>query len=112
MRLIIIAIVSGWVLVALALAVRVRVCDLEARLSAAYFVFWPVAAISLLLQAPVPGVIALPALLGFLPWFLSGPYLWARLRRGAPAMPEAFIGIAFRVWGWGILLSMLLGLFF
>ncbi|NKN31725.1 hypothetical protein [Marichromatium bheemlicum] len=112
MRLIIIAIVAGWALVALALAWRVRAHDVEARVSAAYFVLWPMAAVSLLLQAPVPGVIALPMTLGFLPWFLAGPHLWGRLRRGVPAAPATFIGLSHRVWGWGILLSMLLGLFF
>lgn len=112
MRLIIILIVVLWgsaALVAFALTLEK---SRDARLTAGYFIAWPILAVALLLNEPVPMWVAVPVVFGFLPWFMSGPHLWAILKDPAQSRADEIIGIPRAYWKWGGIGSVLLGLLF
>jgi len=112
MRLILILIVALWGIAAVVALVKTRDKSTDARLTAGYFLLWPTLAVVLILNEPVPLWIAVPAVFGFIPWFLSGPHLWAILKDPSQSRPDELIGIPKAYWGWGGLGAVLLGLLF
>lgn len=112
MRVALLLIVVLWGLAAVAAFVKARDKSTDARLTATYFLLWPVLAVLLILSAPVPLWIAVPVVFGFIPWFLSGPHLWAILNDPSQSRPDELIGIPKAYWGWGGLGAVLLGLLF
>jgi hypothetical protein len=112
MRVALLLIVVLWGLAAVAAFVKARDKSPDARLTATYFLLWPVLAVLLILSAPVPLWIAVPVVFGFIPWFLSGPHLWAILKDPSQSRPDELIGIPKAYWGWGGLGAVLLGLLF
>lgn len=107
-----ILIVGLWGVAALMALVRTADASLDARLSAAYFLLWPALAVILFLNDPVPLWLGVPVLFGFLPWFLSGPHLWAVLRDPSQTRVDEIIGIPKAYWFWGGISAFLLGLIF
>ena len=112
MRFVIILIAAAWGVAAVIAFARTMDKSWDARLTAAYILAWPVLAVTLLLQAPVPLLIAVPVVFGFLPWFLAGPHLWAVLKDPSQSRPDEIIGIPKADWSWGGIGSLLLGLRF
>jgi len=112
MRLVVIAIAALWGIAAVVAFVRTADRSMDARLTAAYIVLWPVLAVALYLSEPVPLWLAVPAVFGFLPWFLAGPHLSAILRDPSQSRPDELIGIPNAYWIWGGIGSVLLGFVF
>lgn len=111
-RLVVILIAALWGIAAVIAFTRTADKSLDARLTATYFLLWPVLAVALFLNEPVPLWLGVPALFGFLPWLLSGPHLWAILRDPSQTRPDELIGIPKAYWLWGAIGSVLLGLIF
>lgn len=111
-RLVVILIAALWGVAAVLAFARTSDKPLDARLTAAYFLLWPVLAVVLFLNEPVPLWLGVPVLFGFLPWFLSGPHLWAVLRDPSMTRPDEIIGIPKAYWFWGGIGTVLLGLIF
>jgi hypothetical protein len=112
MRIVLILIVSAWGIVALSSFVMTANKSLDAKLTSAYLLVWPIVAVALFLNEPVPLWLAVPAVFGFLPWFLAGPHLYAILRDPSQSRPDEIIGIPRAYWKWGGIGSVLLGLVF
>lgn len=112
MRLVIILAAALWGIMAVLAFAGTADKSADARLSAAYILLWPVLAIGLFLNEPVPLWLAVPTLFGFLPWFLAGPHLWAILKDPSQSRPDEIIGIPRAYWYWGGIGSVLLGLVF
>jgi hypothetical protein len=112
MRIVLILIVAAWGIVALLTFVTTSNKSLDAKLTAAYLLGWPVLAIGLFLNEPVPLWLAVPTLFGFLPWFLAGPHLYAIVRDPSQSRPGEIIGIPRAYWKWGGISSILLGIAF
>ncbi|MCU0836455.1 MAG: hypothetical protein MUC77_18790 [Chromatiaceae bacterium] len=112
MRLALILIVVLWGTSALVALAKSRDRSSDAKLTAAYFLLWPALVALVILNTPVPLWIAVPVVFGFIPWFLSGPHLWAILKDPSQSRPDELIGIPKAYWGWGGLGAFLLGLVF
>lgn len=112
MRLVIILIAALWGIAAVVAFVRTADKSTDARLTAAYILLWPVLAVVLYLNEPVPLWLAVPTVFGFLPWFLAGPHLPAILKDPSQSRPDELIGIPRSYWFWGGIGSVLLGLVF
>ena len=112
MRLMIIAIAVLWGLGAVLAYARTADKSMDARLTAAYILLWPVLAVALYLNEPVPLWLAVPTVFGFIPWFLAGPHLSAILKDPSRSRPDELIGIPRAYWYWGGISSVLLGLVF
>jgi hypothetical protein len=112
MRLLIIVIAALWGAGALLMLARTREKSPDAKLTAAYIVFWPVLVVTLILNEPIPMWIAVPAMFGFIPWLMAGPHLWAILRDRAVLRPDEVMGIPKSYWAWGGLGAILLGIVF
>lgn len=110
MRLVLIVIASLWGSAAVLAFYKAGDKSPDARLTAVYFILWPVIAVAMILAQPVPLWIAVPVVFGFLPWFLSGPHLWAVLKDPSQSRPDEIIGIPRSYWIWGGLGAVLLGL--
>ena len=112
MRLVVILIAALWGFAAVVAFGRTQHKPLDAKLTAAYILLWPVLGLILILSEPVPLWIAVPAMFGFIPWLMAGPHLWAILKKGAVPRPDEIIGIPKAYWGWGGLGAILLGILF
>lgn len=112
MRILLILIVAGWGILALLSFVTTANKSRDAKLTAGYLILWPVVAIALFLNEPVPLWLAVPVMFGFLPWFLAGPHLDAIVRDPSCSRPDEIIGIPRAYWKWGGLGSILLGILF
>ncbi|NCA71901.1 MAG: hypothetical protein EOM91_17850 [Sphingobacteriia bacterium] len=112
MRIVLILIVAVWGIFALLTFVTAANKSLDAKLTAAYLLGWPVVAVALFLNEPVPLWLAVPVMFGFLPWFLAGPHLFTIVRDPSRSQPDELIGIPLAYWKWGGLGSILLGLAF
>ncbi|MGE5155277.1 MAG: hypothetical protein ACM3ST_14855 [Bdellovibrio bacteriovorus] len=112
MRLVIVLIAALWGIAAVLAFARTADKSLDARLTAAYILLWPVLAVALFLNEPVPLWLGVPTLFGFLPWLLAGPHLAAILRDPSLTRPDEIIGIPKAYWLWGSMGSVLLGLVF
>jgi hypothetical protein len=112
MRLVVILIAALWGVGAVAAFVRTREKTLDAKLTAAFIFLWPALAVILLLNEPVPMLIAVPTMFGFIPWLMAGPHLWAVLQDPSRSRPDEIMGIPRAYWGWGGLASVLLGILF
>lgn len=111
MRLLVILITTLWGAGAVFLVALVAERSQDAKLTATYLWGWPVVAVTLMLNEPVPLWLAAPAVVGFLPWLMAGPHLFALLKGLLPSGPGGMVGIPFLYWGWGAIGSVLLGLF-
>jgi hypothetical protein len=112
MRLVIIVIAAVWGAAAVMAFAHTADKSVDARLTAAYILLWPVFAVGLFLNEPVPLWLGVPTLFGFLPWLLAGPHLWAIFRHPSQSRPDEIIGIPKAYWFWGGIGSVLLGLVF
>ena len=112
MRLVLILIVTLWGWAGLWAFAKTTHKSLDAKLTAAYLVAWPAAAIALLLNEPVPLWLSVPVVFGFVPWLMAAPHLWAVLKSPSASRPGELIGIPRAYWIWGGLGSLLLGLMF
>ncbi len=112
MRLLIVAAAAIWGVVSVLAFARTRDKTADAKLSAAYILFYPALAVATFLNAPVPLWLGVPVVFGFLPWFLAGPHLWKVLRDPGASRPDELIGIPRSYWAWGGLGALLLGLVF
>lgn len=112
MRIVLILVAAGWGAFALLCFAAAANKSLDAKLTAIYLIGWPVVAIGLFLNEPVPLWLAVPVAFGFLPWFLSGPHLYTIVRDPASSQPDELIGIPLAYWKWGGIGSILLGILF
>ncbi len=112
MRLVILLIAALWGIGAVLAFAKTREKSGDARLTAGYILAWPVLAVILLLNEPVPLWVAVPAVFGFIPWLMAGPHLWQVLRDPTASRPDEIIGIPRAYWAWGGLGAVLLGLVF
>jgi hypothetical protein len=112
MRLVLIVIAALWGAAGVVAFARTQDKSVDARLTAAYFILWPVLGVGLILAQPVPLWIAVPVMFGFIPWFLSGPHLWAVLDDPSRSRSDELIGIPRAYWVWGGLGAFALGLLF
>jgi hypothetical protein len=112
MRIVLILIVATWGIIALLAFAATVHKSLDAKLTAAYLLGWPVLAIALVLNEPVPLWLAVPVMFGFLPWFLAGPHLYQIVRDPSRSQPDELIGIPLAYWKWGGLGAILLGILF
>lgn len=112
MRIVIILIAALWGAVSIIAFVRTRDKPVDAKLTAAYILAYPVVAVGVFLNEPVPLWLAVPVVFGFLPWLMAGPHLGRILRQPAVIDPNEIIGIPRAYWVWGGLGSIALGLIF
>ena len=112
MRILLVMIVALWGVAAVLVFAGTAEKTADARLTAAYFFTWPVLAVGLVLNEPVPLWIAVPAMFGFIPWFLAGPHLWEILKDPSRIRADEIIGIPRDYWLWGGLGAVLLGILF
>ncbi len=112
MRVAIILIAAIWGIFAVVAFVLGRNRSLDARLSAAYILLYPVLAVILILNDPVPLWLAVPVVFGFIPWLLAGPHLWRISADPSRSRADEVVGIPKPYWLWGGLGALLLGLVF
>jgi len=112
MRVVIILIAALWGIGAVAAFAKTRDKSPDARLTAAYIVLWPVLAVVLLINEPVPMWVAVPAVFGFIPWLMAGPHLWEINKDPSKTRLDEIIGIPKTYWIWGGLGAVLLGIIF
>jgi len=110
MRLLLILIVAVWGSGAVLAVVYTQGKGLDAHLSAAYLLLWPVAALILYFNDPAPLWLVVPATLGLIPWLLSGPHLWAIFQDPARSQPGRTIGVPNRYWLWSGVAAVVVGL--
>lgn len=110
MRLLLIVILAVWGSGAVLAVVYTQGKGLDAHLTAAYLLLWPVLALILYFNDPAPLWLVVPATVGLLPWLLSGPHLWAVFKDPARSQPKRTIGIPNRYWLWGSLATVALGI--
>jgi len=112
MRFAIILLAAIWGILAVVAFVLGRNRSLDARLSAAYVLLYPVLAITLILSEPVPLWLAVPVVFGLIPWLLAGPHLWRISADPSRSQADEVIGIPKLYWIWGGLGALALGLVF
>jgi len=112
MRLVIVTIAALWGIAALVAFAKTTDRSLDAKLTAASILLWPVLGVIVLLNEPVPLWLAVPVVFGFIPWLMAGPHLWAVVKDPAQARPDEVIGIPRAYWAWGGLGAVLLGIVF
>ena len=112
MRLVVILIAALWGAGAVWAFVTTRGKTLDAKLTAALIVLWPVWVAILLFNQPVPMLIAVPTMFVFIPWLMAGPHLWQILKDPSQSRPDEVMGIPKAYWAWGGLGALLLGLLF
>jgi hypothetical protein len=112
MRIVLILIVASWGIVSLLTFATTTDKSLDAKLTAGYLLAWPVLAVALFLNEPVPLWLAVPTFFGFLPWFLAGPHLYAILKDPSRSRPDEIVGIPRAYWKWGGIGAILLGIAF
>lgn len=112
MRIALIIIAALWGVAAVLAFAGTAEKSADARLTAAYIIAWPVLAVTLVLNEPVPMWIAVPAVFGFIPWFLAGPHLWEIIKYPSRSRADEVIGIPRDYWFWGGIGAVLLGLLF
>ncbi len=112
MRIVIILLAALWgILSVLAFAVT-RKHTRDARFTAAYIVLYPVLAVVLFLNDPVPLWLAVPAAFGFVPWLMAGSHLWRSLKDPAAVREDELMGIPRAYWLWGGAGAIALGILF
>ncbi|MBK1723466.1 hypothetical protein [Thiocystis violacea] len=112
MRLVIIVIAVAWGASAVWAFAWSASKSRDAKTTAAYILLWPVAAVVLLLNEPIPLWLSVPVIFGFLPWLLAGPHLSAILKDPTASKPDEIIGIPRGYWKWGGIGAVLLGVLF
>lgn len=112
MRLVIILIAALWGVGAIMAFVNTREKTFDAKLTAAFILLWPSLVVALLLNEPVPMIIAVPTMFAFIPWLMAGPHLWKILQDPSQSQPDEIMGIPKTYWAWGGLGAILLGILF
>lgn len=112
MRIVIVAVAVLWGIAAVLVFARTREKTLDAKLTAAYILLWPLLVVVLVLNEPVPMWVAVPAMFGFIPWLMAGPHLWRVLHNTEEYHPDEVMGIPKGYWTWGGLGAVLLGILF
>jgi len=111
-RLVIILIATLWGVGAVMAFVNTREKTLDAKLTAAFILLWPALVVGLLLNEPVPMIVAVPTMFAFIPWFMAGPHLWKIVQDPLQSQPDEIMGIPKSYWTWGGLGAILLGVLF
>lgn len=112
MRVAIVLIAAIWGILAVLAFFKGRNRGRDARLSAVYILLYPVLAVTLILNDPVPLWLSVPVIFGFIPWLLAGPHLWRITVDPSRSRADEWIGIPRLYWLWGGLGALLLGLVF
>jgi len=112
MRVAVILIAILWSAASIVAFVRTRHKPLDAKLTAAYILIYPLLASLLYLLHPAPLWLAVPLVFGFIPWLLAGPHLGRILRWPEQIRDDEIIGIPRGYWLWGGIGAVLLGLVF
>jgi len=112
MRIVLVVVAALWGAAAVLAFAGTADKTADARLTAAYIIAWPVVALALVLNEPVPMWVAVPAMFGFIPWFLAGPHLWEVLKDPSVIRSDEIIGIPRDYWYWGGIGAVLLGILF
>lgn len=80
--------------------------------AALFIVRYPALMVLLFQLKPVPPIIIAPLVMSGIPWLLAGSHLQQVLADPSAAKPGEFLGLPFKFWGWGLLLSVGVGLLF
>jgi hypothetical protein len=112
MRIAIILIAALWGIGAVMAFVKMREKTLDAKLTAGFILLWPALVVVLLLNEPVPMLVAVPTMFGFIPWLMAGPHLWQVVQDPSRSQPDEIMGIPKSYWAWGGLGAVLLGILF
>lgn len=112
MRLVIILIAALWGVAAVLAFAWSADRSADAKLTAAYILGWPVLAVILYLNEPVPLWVAVPVMFGFIPWVMAGPHLSSLIADPSRSDPDEIIGIPKPYWIWGGIGAILLGILF
>lgn len=112
MRLVIVLIAALWGIGAVLTFAKNREKSSDAKLTAAFILLWPALVVTLLLNEPVPMLVAVPTMFGFIPWLMAGPHLWQILQDPSQSQPDEVMGIPKAYWTWGGLGAILLGILF
>ena len=112
MRFVLIGLAGVWGLVAILAFLKTHDKTTDAKLTAGYFLFWPVLMFLTYINQPLPLWVSVPVFFGFIPWFLSGPHLWAVLQDPTASKPGEWVGIPSGYWKWGGIGAVLLGVLF
>lgn len=100
----------GWIIVALWSFVRARERSTDATQTAAYIISYPVAVLGALEAKPLPMVMATVLVMAGIPWLMAGLHLAKILKDPSQSKPGTFAGLPGKLWGWGIVLSVGVGL--
>lgn len=80
--------------------------------TALYIVSYPALMVLFFQFKPVSPVIAVPLVMAGIPWLLAGSHLQQVSANPSAAKPGEFLGLPRKLWGWGLLLSVGIGLLF
>ena len=84
-----------------------------AAIQAALFVVsYPAAMILLFQFKPVPPVIVTPMIMMGVPWLMMGVTLQKLLAEPSAAKPGELLGFPLNFWGWGLAISIVVGVLF
>jgi hypothetical protein len=111
-RIALILIAALWGIAGVLALARTRDKPLDARLTAGFILAYPVLVVVLLLNAPVPLWVSVPAVFGFIPWLMAGLHLRRLLGDPGSVRADELICISKVHWLWGGLSALLLGLLF
>lgn len=112
MRLVLLLAAALWGLGAVQAFFKTREKSLDAKRTAAFILLWPILVLILVLNEPVPMIIAVPVLFAFIPWLMAGAHLWHILQDPGAERPDEIMGIPRAYWSWGGLGAILLGILF
>lgn len=100
----------GWIAVALWGFVRAKERSTDAMQTAAYIVAYPIAVLVALEAKPLPAVAATVLVMAGIPWLMAGVHLAKILKDPSQSTPGTFAGLPAKLWVWGIVLSVGVGL--
>lgn len=102
----------AWMIAGLWAFAKTKSKSAAAVQAALYIVSYP-AVIALLVQLkPIPPVVAVPLIMAGIPWLLAGSHLQKVAADSSAAKPGEFIGLPLKLWGWGLALSIGVGVLF
>ena len=107
-----IVILLAWLVAGLWAFSKAKIKSTAAVHAALYIVSYP-ALMALFVQfKPMSPVIAVPLVMAGIPWLLAGSHLQKVSADSSAAKPGELLGLPLKLWGWGLVLSVGVGLLF
>ena len=104
-----ILVLIAWMLMGLWAFSKARNKSKDAIQTATFIVVYPIALVVLFQLKPMPPVIALPLVMCGIPWLGAGSHLKKVTADPSATRPGDFIGLPYKFWGWGLFLSVAIG---